>query len=133
MESAWSESEMDEQDVSGVQGIYGDAKLPYAFVSTGPGKAGPYQTHSWGGEQLSASVDEEYEGEDEELYWEKDLEPNELELDLTKFNPEDKSWSEITAYTGEDEFSHLDEEISEKLKVQKNKILEMYQRLKKFN
>ena len=128
MESAWTE-EVDEQDVSGVQGIYGAAEKPYAFVSTGPGKAGPYQTHSWGGEELS---EEGYESEDEDVYWEEDLEPNELNLDLTKFNPEDKSWEEITAYTGEDEFAHLNEDVKEKLEKQQGKILEMFERFKRF-
>ena len=128
MESAWTE-EVDEQDVSGVQGIYGAAEKPYAFVSTGPGKAGPYQTHSWGGEELS---EEGYESEDEDVYWEEDLEPNELNLDLTKFNPEDKSWEEITAHTGEDEFSHLSEDMRENLERQQGKILEMFERFKKF-
>jgi len=132
MESAYAE-EVEEQDVSGVQGMYGRTKKPYAFVSTGPGKAGPYQTHSWGGEQLSSNIEEEYEGEDEDVYWEKDLEPGELDLDLDKFNPEDKGWEEITAYTGEDEFSHLGEELKERLENQQEKILEMFQRFQKFN
>jgi len=43
MESAWAESEMDEVDVSGSQGIYGDMEKAYDFDSEGPGKAGPYQ------------------------------------------------------------------------------------------
>lgn len=120
MESAWSD-EIDEVDISGVQGVYGDMKKPYDFDSEGPGKAGPYQ-HS--------SYNEEYEGEDEDVYWEKDLEDDELDLDITKFNPEDKSWEEITAHTGDDEFSHLDEDIRESFLQQKNRISEMFQRMK---
>jgi hypothetical protein len=120
MESAWSD-EIDEVDISGVQGVYGDMKSAYDFDSEGPGKAGPYQ-HS--------SYNEEYEGEDEDAYWEKDLEDGELDLDLTKFNPEDKSWEEITAYTGDDEFSYLDEDIKESFLQQKNRISEMFQRMK---
>lgn len=122
MESAWSDDELDEaNDISGVQGIYGDMEPAYDFDSEGPGKAGPYQRSSW---------NEEYEGEDEDVYWEKDLEPGELDLDLTKFNPEDKSWEEITAHTGEDEFSHLDEDLKESLIKQKNRITEMFVRMK---
>ena len=128
MKSAWEE-EMEEEDISGVQGVYGDTEKPYAFVSTGPGKAGPYQTNSWGGEKFT----EQYSGEDEDVHWEKDLEDDELDLDLTKFNPEDKSWEEITAHTGEDEFANLDEDIKESLEIQKNKIVEMFSRMKNFS
>ena len=121
MESAWSE-EIDEIDVSGVQGIYGAMEPAFDFDSEGPGKAGPYQ-HS----QYS-----ENHGEDEDAYWEKDLEDDELDLDFEKFNPRGKSWEEITAYTGEDEFSHLDEDIVESVVNQKNKIMEMMNRMKVF-
>lgn len=121
MESAWSE-EIDETDVSGVQGIYGAMEPAFDFDSEGPGKAGPYQ-HS----QYS-----ENHGEDEDAYWEKDLEDDELDLDFEKFNPRDKSWEEITAHTGEDEFSHLDEDIVESVVNQKNKIMEMMNRMKVF-
>lgn len=130
MKSAWDDdNELDEEDISGAQASQTSAKKPYAYVSTGPGKAGPYQTHSWGGEEIG----EEYEGEDEDAYWEEDLAPNELDLDLTKFNPEDKSWEEITSYTGEDEFAHVNEEIQEDLVRQKNKVNEMMERMKRFN
>lgn len=120
MESAWSE-EIDEIDVSGVQGIYGDMEPAFDFDSEGPGKAGPYQHSSWGG---GASH------EDEDVHWEKDLAPDELDLDLTKFNPEDKSWEEITDYTGDDEYEGVDEDIKESLINQKNKIMEMMNRMK---
>jgi len=43
MESAWAD-DVDEQSISGVQGVYGDMEPPYDFDSGGPGKAGPYQT-----------------------------------------------------------------------------------------
>lgn len=58
MESAW-DAEIDEQDISGVQGIYGSMKKPYNFQSDGPGGAGPYQTSSYESEldeTLSESV-----------------------------------------------------------------------------
>ena len=155
MESAWTE-EMDETDVSGVQGIYGDMEPAYDFDSEGPGKAGPYQhnqytegetdeqylpKHVWDDahkkghvkshKELGIGNDESgYEGEDEDAYWEKDLEDGELDLDFEKFNPRDKSWSEITAHTGDDEFSHVDEDIRESVVNQKNKIMEMMTRMK---
>lgn len=121
MESAWADDELEENDISGVQGIYGDMKPAYDFDSEGPGSAGPYQRSSWS---------EQYDGEDEDVYWEKDLEDDELDLDLTKFNPEDKSWEEITAHTGEDEFSNLEEDLKESFLSQKNKISEMFVRMK---
>ena len=120
MESAWAE-EVEEQDISGVQGIYGDMEPAFDFDSEGPGKAGPYQHSSWGGGSTH---------EDEDVHWEKDLADDELDLDLTKFNPEDKSWEEITAHTGDDEFGGVDEDIRESLIIQKNKIMEMMNRMK---
>jgi len=118
MESAWSE-EVEEQDVSGAQGIYGDMKKPFHFDSEGPGKAGPYQHSQY-----------ENKAEDEDAYWDKDLDDDELDLDLEKFNPRDKSWEEITAYTGDDEFEGVDEDVKESLILQKNKIMEMMNRMK---
>lgn len=59
MESAWSEDEMEEQDISGVQGIYGDMKKPYNFDSDGPGQAGPYQRSSWNEEEEEQEEQEE--------------------------------------------------------------------------
>lgn len=120
MESAWAD-EIDEVDVSGSQGIYGDMEPAYDFDSEGPGKAGPYQRFSYS---------EDYSGEDEDAYWEKDLGDDELDVDFEKFNPRDKSWEEITAYTGEDEFSNVDEDVKESLLIQRNRIMEMMNRMK---
>jgi hypothetical protein len=120
MESAWAD-EIDEVDVSGSQGIYGDMEPAFDFDSEGPGKAGPYQRFSY---------NEDYSGEDEDAYWEKDLGDDELDLDFEKFNPRDKSWEEITAYTGEDEFSNVDEDVKESLLIQRNRIMEMMNRMK---
>ena len=130
MESAFGD-ELDEIDVSGAQGVYGDMDPAYDFDSEGPGKAGPYQRSSWNeGSMEDNKIEHGYEGEDEDAYWEKDLADDELDLDLTKFNPEDKSWEEISAYTGDDEFSYLDEDIRESVINQKNKIMEMMNRMK---
>lgn len=118
MESAF-EDEIEENDISGVQGIYGDMEPAYDFDSKGPGSAGPYQRSSW---------NEEYEGEDEDAYWQKDLEDDELDLDLTKFNPEDKSWEEIKAHTGN--WDEIDEDLRENFVTKKNKIMEMMLRMK---
>jgi hypothetical protein len=114
MESAWDDEIEEANDISGVQGVYGDMEPPYDFDSEGPGKAGPYQRSSWSG------------------FAEDEPEENELEIDFEKFDPRDKSWEEITAYTGEDEFSNLvDEDLKESFLNQKKKIQEMFDRFKK--
>jgi hypothetical protein len=108
--------EMGEQDVSGVQGIYGDMKRAYDFDSDGPGKAGPYQEFS-------------YESKDED----GDYEEDELRVDFDKFDPRDKSWEEIKAHTGDEEWSEIDEDLQESFLTQKNKITEMFNRISRFN
>lgn len=131
------EPEIDEVDVSGSQGIYGDMEPAFDFDSEGPGSAGPYQTRNEGayvfgsdgkprdrkpGEKLSAfSLDD---------FGDDNYQEDELEVDFDEFDPRDKSWEEITAHTGEDEFSHVDEDIRESLINQKNKINEMMLRMK---
>ena len=138
------EPEIDEVDVSGSQGIYGDMEPAFDFDSEGPGKAGPYQRSQYESEN----------GETEEQYLPKhvwddahkkghvkthkelgidsddDFDEDELEVDFDKFDPRDKSWEEITAHTGDDEFSNVDEDIRESLINQKNKINEMMLRMK---
>ena len=130
MESAWSENEeegdIDEaNDISGVQGIYGDMKPAYDFDSGGPGKAGPYQRSSWGGGAEHSPKNQE---EDEDAYWELDLEPDELDVDFEKFNPREKSWEEIKAHTGN--WEEIDEDLKENFIHQKDKITEMFNRMK---
>jgi len=116
MESAWAE-EVDEVDISGAQGIYGDMDKAYDFDSEGPGKAGPYQEFS-------------YESEDKDG---DEYEEDELEVDFDKFDPRDKSWEEIKAHTGDDEWSEIDEDLQESFVNQKNKITEMFNRFNKYN
>jgi hypothetical protein len=64
MESAWSDDELEEQDVSGAQGIYGDMDPAYDFDSDGPGKAGPYQRFSY---ESELDEEEDFEEVDEDL------------------------------------------------------------------
>ena len=80
MESAWADDELDEIDVSGVQGMYDSMDPAYDFDSEGPGKAGPYQTR------------------EEEI--------------------EEENWSDV------------DEDLQESFIHQKNKIMEMMNRMK---
>jgi hypothetical protein len=60
MESAFTD-EIDEVDVSGSQGIYGEMDPPYDFDSEGPGKAGPYQRTSYNEEMEDEDSEEEFE------------------------------------------------------------------------
>lgn len=143
MESAFNDDELEEaNDISGVQGIYGDMEPAFDFDSKGPGSAGPYQTSSWSeGETkeqfLPADVwDDAHKKGHVKTHKElgidsdNDFDEDELEVDFDKFDPRDKSWEEITAHTGEDEFSNLDEDIKESFLHQKNKITEMFVRMK---
>jgi hypothetical protein len=63
MESAFAD-EIDEVDVSGSQGIYGDMDPAYDFDSDGPGKAGPYQRFSY---ESELDEEEDFEEVDEDL------------------------------------------------------------------
>lgn len=112
MESAWANEEIDEVDVSGSQGIYGDMDPAYDFDSDGPGSAGPYQTSS---------------------YNEEEDEDDSFEFDFDEFDPRDKSWEEIKAHTGDDDWSEIDEDIMEDFTIQKNKISEMFNRMNRYN
>jgi hypothetical protein len=60
MESAFAD-EIDEVDVSGSQGIYGEMDPPYDFDSEGPGKAGPYQRSSYNEDEMEVEDEEEFE------------------------------------------------------------------------
>jgi hypothetical protein len=137
MESAWAE-EMDEVDVSGVQGIYGGMEKAYDFDSDGPGKAGPYQQS-------------QYEGETDEQFlpphvWKhakrkQDAEKNGEDYDSDEFDPSDyedydldpKSdtyWEDIKSKLGD--WEEVDEDLKESFFNQKNKIMEMFNRVNKY-
>ena len=74
MESAFAD-EIDEVDVSGSQGIYGDMDPAYDFDSKGPGKAGPYQRFSYNEDEDDlgfAKHSGDFDGDDsEEEEWEE--------------------------------------------------------------
>jgi hypothetical protein len=77
MESAWANEEIDEVDISGSQGIYGDMDPAYDFDSEGPGSAGPYQTFSYNeDEDMDSDID------DEDMDNGKDDEWSEIDTDL---------------------------------------------------
>lgn len=120
MESAWADDELDEaNDISGSQGIYGDMEPPYDFDSKGPGSAGPYQRSSWTEEEM---------GEQRRSKYDDDFEEDELEIDFDEFDPRDKSWDEIKAHTGD--WDEIDEDLQESFISQKNKVMEMMNRMK---
>ncbi len=117
-------SDINEQDVSGVQGVYGDMKRPYSFNSDGPGKGGPYQEFSY-----ESELDEEdefgfathsgdFEGDDSE---EEDFGFATHSGDFEGDDSEDEEWEEI------------DVDMKESFITQKNKITEMFNRIGKFN
>ena len=138
MESAWSESEMDEVDVSGSQGIYGDMEKAYDFDSEGPGKAGPYQHSEYNegaayiigsdGKPRDKKPNEKISAFSIEDFDDDDYEENELEIDFDKFDPRDKSWEEIKAHTGD--WDEIDEDLQESFISQKNKVMEMMNRMR---
>lgn len=137
MHSAFSD--LDEVDISGSQGMYGDMEPAYDFDSEGPGDAGPYQRSNYS------------EIETKEYYFplhkmkkmqrQKDAEDSgeefdDSELDMSDYDDygdmKDKSWQEISSITGDDEFGGVDEEIKESFIIQKNKINEMFFRMQNF-
>jgi hypothetical protein len=118
MESAFEE-EIDEVDISGSQGIYGDMDPAYDFDSEGPGKAGPYQRSSYNEDEME---EQRIKRRDD------DFEEDELEVDFDTFDPRDKSWEEIKAHTGN--WDEIDEDLQESFVNQKNKIMEMMNRMK---
>lgn len=137
MESAWADEEIDEVDVSGSQGIYADMDRAYDFDSEGPGKAGPYQRFSYNEDDEDEFMD--YDGDDASTWpganygdEDEDEDDDSFDLDLDKFDPRDKSWEEIKAHTGDDDWSEIDEDIMEDFTSQKNKISEMFNRMSKF-
>ena len=136
MESAFSD-EIDEVDISGSQGVYGDMDPAFDFDSEGPGKAGPYQEFS-------------YEGETDEQYlpahaWKKmkrqqDAKDKGEDFDEDEFDPSDyegldslSSWEDIKSHFGDTVWSEIDEDLQESFKTQKNKIMEMFNRFNKYN
>ena len=136
MESAFNDDEeMDEQDISGVQGIYGDMDPAFDFDSKGPGSAGPYQTRNEAetSEQIPRKHDyKKMLRKKDALSRGEDFDDSELDISdyEGEYSPETSSWEEITKMTGDDEFANVDEDIRESLINQKNKINEMMLRMK---
>lgn len=85
MESAFAD-EMDEVDVSGSQGVYGDMDPAYDFDSGGPGKAGPYQRFSYNEEEDEEEVDNEFEEVDEDLRENFKTQKNKITEMFNRFN-----------------------------------------------
>jgi hypothetical protein len=83
MESAFSD-EIDEVDVSGSQGIYGDMDPAYDFDSDGPGKGGPYQEFSY--ESEMDEEEEEWEEIDEDLQESFHTQKNKIMEMFNRFN-----------------------------------------------
>jgi hypothetical protein len=129
------DDEIDEVDVSGSQGIYGDMDPAYDFDSEGPGKAGPYQRRNEAetSEQIPRKHDyKKMMRKKDAISKGEDFDDSELDISDYEddYNPETSSWEEITKMTGDDEFGNVDEDLRESLINQKNKINEMFLRMK---
>jgi len=129
------DDEIDEVDVSGSQGIYGDMDPAYDFDSEGPGSAGPYQTRNEA--ETSEQIPRKHDYKKmmrKKVAMSKGEDFDDSELDISdyegEYSPETSSWEEITKMTGDDEFANVDEDIRESLINQKNKINEMMLRMK---
>lgn len=85
MESAFSD-EIDEVDVSGSQGIYGDMDPAYDFDSEGPGIAGPYQRFSYNEEDDSEEELEEIDTDLQEGFKNQKNKINKMMSRMKKFN-----------------------------------------------
>ena len=128
MESAFSD-EIDEVDVSGSQGVYGDMDPAFDFDSEGPGKAGPYQEFSYEGE-----TDEQYPSHVfKQMKRAQDAKDKGEEFDPNEFDPSDyegldslSSWEDIKSHFGDTDFSEIDEDLQESFQIQRNKIMEMF-------
>jgi hypothetical protein len=83
MESAFAD-EIDEVDVSGSQGIYGEMDPAYDFDSDGPGKGGPYQEFSY--ESEMDEEEEEWEEIDEDLQEDFKTQKNKIMEMFNRFN-----------------------------------------------
>jgi hypothetical protein len=136
MESAWAD-EIDEVDISGSQGVYGDMDPAFDFDSEGPGKGGPYQEFSNEGE-----TDEQYLPKHAWKKMARQQAANDKgeEFDPHEFDPSDyedldpmSSWEDIKNYFGDTEWSEVDEDLKESFLIQKNKITEMFNRFSKYN
>jgi hypothetical protein len=77
MESAFAD-EIDEVDVSGSQGIYGEMDPPYDFDSEGPGKAGPYQRSSYNEEKVEDEEEFEIDEDLQESFYNQKNKINEM-------------------------------------------------------
>ena len=119
----------------------------YDFISNGPGDVYPesemdeqcldcveeYETmeSAWSDDDSEeddlgfAKHNGDFGGDDSE---EDDFEEDELEIDFDKFDPRDKSWEEIKAHTGD--WDEIDEDLQESFISQKNKVMEMMNRMK---
>jgi hypothetical protein len=123
MESAFAD-EIDEVDVSGSQGVYGDMDPAYDFDSKGPGKAGPYQRFSYNEDEDDedfgfASHSGDFDGDDSED--DEDFGFASHSGDFDGDDSEDDEWEEI------------DTDLQEDFKTQKNKISEMFNRMSRYN
>jgi hypothetical protein len=134
MESAFAD-EIDEVDVSGSQGIYGEMDPPYNFGSKGPGKAGPYQRSSYYEEEMEddfgfATHSGGFDGDDSEedfgfVTHSGDFDGDDSEDDFGFATHS----GDFDGDDSEEEFE-IDEDLKESFMNQKEKVLKMMSRMK---
>jgi len=134
MESAFAD-EIDEVDVSGSQGIYGEMEPPYDFDSEGPGKAGPYQRSSYYEEEMEddfgfATHSGGFDGDDSEedfgfVTHSGDFDGDDSEDDFGFATHS----GDFDGDDSEEEFE-IDEDLKESFMNQKEKVLKMMSRMK---
>jgi len=136
MESAFAD-EIDEVDVSGSQGVYGDMDPAYDFDSDGPGKGGPYQEFSY-----ESEVDEQFLPAHawKKMARQQAAKDKGEDFDPDEFDPSDyenldamSPWEDIKNNFGDSDWSEVDEDLQESFITQKNKIMEMFNRFNKYN
>jgi hypothetical protein len=133
-----ADGEMEEQVGGGTAPYqnFDSIKPAYNFVSGGPVKEDEFETmeSAWAEEKDDMMIDME---DDDEVYpiFTKDefLGMGKKLGDMELGDSKSSSWEEITPDSDEDDLSHLDEEIRESVTKQKNRIMEMMNRMKGYN
>ena len=111
---------------------YDNEESAYDFVSDGPLQEYEPMESAWSDDEEMEDGEELYPtySDDEFVGMSKDSGDMGDEEEEDDFDPRDKSWEEIKAHTGM--WDEIDEDIKESVVRQKNRIVEMMNRMKRF-